>query len=292
MGKVVLRDFIGSKEDFIVKLPITIIGTIFMTIGINMFYLPMEILAAGVGGIGMILEYQLGIPTGVTMFLLNVPLFILAYFKLSKEFTFYTMLSSVLFSIGLIITRPYSNILQMDDMLLAAIFGGVFSGIGGGLLFRFGTSSGGLDILATFFKKAYNINVGSMLMAVNVVIVAIGAFSFGIEKAMYTVISLFVTYKIVDRIQLGFGEKKHIFIMTKHHEIIAQEIMDKVIRGVTFLDGQGAYSKDKMKIVYTVVNTRQIVKIKEIIKEHDPSAFMSISEVTEVKGEGFRTYNV
>ncbi|NLY21306.1 MAG: YitT family protein [Tissierellia bacterium] len=290
--KKTIVEMVGTKEEFRVKILATIFGITFISIAINMFYLPAGLLSGGVSGISMLLEYNIGVPTGITMLVFNIPLLLLAYLKLNKQFTFYTIVSTFLFTFVLMLTRPLQGILNLDDRLLSAVFGGVINGIGGGILFRFGTSSGGFDILASYMKKYYNINISSVLMTLNGVILSISAMLFGLERSLYTIIALFIGYRIMDRIQLGFGEKKQILIMSRYYEEIANEIIDNIDKGVTYLHGEGAYSNSELKIIYTVVNTRQIVMIKDIIKKYDNSAFMSISEVSEVKGRGFKTYNI
>ncbi len=286
-----LSSWTGTSEEFKIKMTATLIGVFFTAIGINLFYIPAGLLSGGVSGIGIIVEYLIKIPTGITMLLLNIPLLILSYFKLNRQFTFYTAVGSVMLSVFLMITRPIMGILNVNDILLASVFGGILNGVGGGILFRYGTSSGGFDIIGSYAKKYYNINVGTALMAMNGLILIMAAFIFDIEKSLYTIIAIIIGYRLVDKIQMGFGEKKQIFIMTREYEVIAKEIMN-MVRGVTFLKGEGAYTSNEIKIIYTVVSTREIMKVKGIVSQHDPAAFMSISEVAEVKGEGFKSYEV
>ncbi|MDO5725318.1 MAG: YitT family protein [Tissierellia bacterium] len=287
-----MKKYYGSKEEFLSKVFPLIMGCILMGASINMFYIPAKIISGGVTGIATIIEYQTGIPTGVSNFLINIPLFYISWKLLGKKFTFYMLFVTLTFTFFLIVTAPLQYLAVISDRLFNIIMGALICGSGAGLIFKYGACSGGFDIVAAVFKKFYNVNIGSMLMVINSVIVLVAAFIYGLEMALYTIFAMFLGNLMLDRVVMGVGEKKQVFIISKEYKKISQAIIEEVRRGSTLIDGQGAYTKENTKVIMTVVTTRQIVKIKEIIARFDDRAFMIISDASEVKGTGFISYSI
>lgn len=174
-----------------------------------------------------------------------------------------------------------------DDVLLSCVFGAILNGAGMGIMFRNGTCQGGLDVVAALAKKLYGINISKVLLAVNGVIITISGFVFTFNRAMYTLIGLFIAYQVLDKIQLGVGQMKQVFIMTTMSRPIAVAIMKKLHRGVTYLKGSGAYTENEMDVLYCIVDNHEFVMVRKIVDSIDPDAFMTISETVEVKGRGF-----
>ena len=161
-------------------------------------------------------------------------------------------------------------------------------GIGMGVLFRHGACQGGLDIVAAVCKKRYNINIGSALMAMNAIIISLASIKFGVLKGLYTVISMFVAYQVLDKVQTGADATKSVMIISKDYEELSYELMNKLERGATIIDSYGAWSKSDLKIIFMLVRPREIVDVKKITNAIDPNAFITIQDTNEVKGRGFK----
>lgn len=274
------------------KLLSVIIGELFCAIAITYFFVPHKLLSGGIGGISIMMQYLTNYSSGIFIFLFNIPLFIIGFRKLSKEFMFYTFISANLLSIYLMILKAVNFNFFIDDIILSAVFGGVINGIGMGIMFKYGTSQGGLDILAIIARREWNINIGSALLAMNMCIISVASILFGLKPGLYTIVAMYIGYQVVDKVISGFDEKKQFLIVSKKSHEIAQRIMVDPHRGVTFLQAKGAYTGDSKDVIYCVANKRQVVRIKQVVEEIDPSAFMSITAMTEVRGRGFATSEI
>ncbi|QUH21473.1 YitT family protein [Alkaliphilus sp. B6464] len=288
------RAFLSSKNISINmnKIGAIILGNLLCSIAINGFFIPNKLLSGGVGGVSIMIYYLTQIPTGLLIFLINIPIFLIGMRIVDKEFAAYSFISMFCLSFLMEITTGINKHIVLDDIILAAIFGAILNGIGMGILFRSRVSQGGLDIIAAIFKKKYSINVGTGLMLFNTVIVAVASTLFGLKPAMYTLIAMYVAYQVVDKVQEGLNQKKNVMIVSDKAEVMAEVIMDKLNRGVTFLQAEGGYSKSNKKVIYCILTTTQIAKLKEIIEEHDPKAFMAIQGIQEVQGSGFRNIGI
>lgn len=279
---------IKSKEDTLLKLISIFIGTLLSAIAINGFYVPNKLISGGVTGVSIILHFLVDMPVGILVFIMNIPLFLIGAKILDRKFIIYSFVSMISMSFLLTVTRGIDKYIMLDDLVLSAVFGGIINGIGMGILFRAKTSQGGLDIIAAIFKKKLNINLGSVLMTINTFIVGFSSILFGLKPAMYTLISLYIGYKVVDKVYIGIDTNNSVLIITDNPDVLPEKIHNTTGRGATFLKGEGAYSKKEKKIIYCTVKSTQIGKLKEIIKEHDPKAFITINSISEVKGKGFR----
>ncbi|NMM62397.1 YitT family protein [Clostridium sp. P21] len=276
-----------NKNDFIDFL-FTILGSFIGAIGINMFLIHAKLLSGGVTGLALIFQYLFKIQAGYVIILLNIPLFILSIIKLDKKFTIFSLVGTLAFSFSLILTQPISNILNINDSLLFCLYGGVVSGIGMGLVFAHRGSTGGFDIVCMLLKRKYtNFNIGRISFYINLVIVSISAFIFGLPSALYTLIAMYITSLVLDNIVKGFNQSKAVFIITKKEHIMSELIMIKLHRGVTYLYGEGAYNKDTKKILYCIVTLSQLPELKNIVTAVDEEAFMSIQDASEIHGKGF-----
>ncbi|WP_227762043.1 YitT family protein [Zhaonella formicivorans] len=262
-------------------------GTLLAALAVNGFLLPHKLLSGGISGVSIILQQLTGFPAGLSVFLLNVPIFILGYKKIDRDFVIFSLMGMGLFSAFLLLTKNISRSIVLDDTMLAAIFGGVINGIGLGLVFRSRASMGGSDILAVVIRKKSSINMGTILFAFNFVIVLSGSLLFGLKPALFTLISMYLSAVLLDRVQEGFDRKKSALIITSEPEKISQAIMQEVHRGVTIFFGEGAFTHHNRHILYTVVTTRQLAKLKAIVESLDPGAFMTVSDTAEVLGKGF-----
>lgn len=269
-----------AKETFIVTL-----GCMIMAFNINYFFLGNKLAQGGVGGLSLIIHYLSHIDISYIYFGLNVPLIIAAYIFLGKEFVVKTLYATVVLTISLKIFGNFRE--PLDEILMASILGGALNGIGIGIVFYAGGSTGGTDIIAKIINKYYGIALGKVLLAMDFIILSLVAFIFGKIIFMYTLISLIVTAKIVDLIQEGIYSAKGVTIITNKTEELKNRIMQDVERGLTIINAQGAYTQKDVSMLYCVVGKYQLMKVKNIVKEVDPEAFMIVSHVHEVIGKGF-----
>lgn len=281
------RNFL-NKED-IIDLLFTISGGVLCSIAVNMFLVKANLLGGGVTGLALISQYLLKVPAGYMIFLLNVPIFIISVKYMDKKFTIYSLVGIITFSLSLIITRPISNVLQINDQLLYCLYGGVINGIGGGIVFSHHGSLGGFDIISILIKRKYsNLDIGKISFGINLIIVCVGALVFGLPSALYTLIAMYVTTIVIDYIVKGLNRTKSIFIITDKEGEISEFIMQKLGRGVTYLYGEGAYTKDYKKILYCIVPSAQLPELKKIVTSIDNKAFIAISDASEIHGRGFK----
>lgn len=282
-------DYIKSQKDLIIDLLLMVLGCFISSLGVNFFLASSHLLSGGVTGIALIFQYLLGINSGIIVFLINIPLFLLSYFKLPKKFTFYSALGMLSFSISLIITAPFANLLVLDDILLSCIYGGITCGLGYGIVFSRNGSTGGTDIITMLLRKKFsNFNIGSLSFSINLLVVAIGASFFGIPIALYTLISMFAQSIVLDKVIKGVDSKHLLLILTEKEQQVIQYIIKDLHRGVTSLLAEGEYTHDKKKMLYCLVTSRQMVELKNTIHLIDAKAFITIIDVSEVKGRGFK----
>jgi uncharacterized membrane-anchored protein YitT (DUF2179 family) len=283
------------KTDLIkilMKLTSIFIGDLLCAIAFNGFFIPNQLLSGGIGGIAIVAHYLTNISTGLLIFIINIPIFILGSKAIDREFTIYSFISMLGMSFALGITEGINQYIKVDDILLAAIFGGALNGLGMGIMFRNRASQGGIDIIAAIAKKRLNINLGTVLMGVNILIIGTSSVLFGLKPAMYTIIGLYISYQIVDKVQIGLDTKKTVIIISDKGEELGNAIIQRLKRGATFLNGEGAYSKCNKKVIYCTILSSQLAKLKEIVEEVDPNAFVTVSDAQEVKGRGFKNVGI
>lgn len=263
-------------------------GCIIASLGVNLFLVNAQLLSGGATGVALILQYLYNIPSGITVFLINIPLFFVSYKMLNKKFTLYSAVGMMSLSISLMITKPLSSLVKVDDILLYCIYGGVLCGLGYGLVFSRNGSTGGTDIITMVLRKKYsNFEIGKLSFGLNCVIVFIGALIFGLPRALYTLISMFVQGIVVDRVINGFNSKKLLLILTEKEEEIIKYVIKDMNRGVTSLVAEGEYTHELRKMLYIAVTSAQMVPLKNKILRIDPKAFITIIDVSEVNGKGF-----
>lgn len=194
----------------------------------------------------------------------------------------------ILFSILLGLTQNIGDIIPVNDILLQSVFGGILAGIGSGLVFRTKSSQGGTDIIAAILKFKKNIQVKDTTLSINILIVLVSGVLFGMDLALYTLIEMFLSASAMNIVKDAMNSQKSVMVISRESESIAKDIMTIVHRGVTFLEAEGAYTKEKKRIIYCIVSSNEIPKIKEIALNYDKKSFISVNDVTEVKGRGFK----
>ncbi|MGG7143932.1 YitT family protein [Clostridium nigeriense] len=276
------------KKHMILDFILIFAGCIIASLGVNLFLVNAQLLSGGATGVALILQYLYNIPSGITVFLINIPLFFVSYKMLNKKFTLYSAVGMISLSISLMITKPLSSLVRVDDILLYCIYGGFLSGLGYGLVFLRNGSTGGTDIITMVVRKKYsNFEIGKLSFGLNCIIVFIGALIFGLPKALYTLISMFVQGIVVDKVINGFNSKKLLLILTEKEEEIIKYVIKDMNRGVTSLVAEGEYTHELKKMLYIAVTSSQMVHLKNKILRIDPKAFITIIDVSEVNGKGF-----
>lgn len=263
------------------------LGCLIASCSINLFLVPSHLLTGGATGIAIIFYYLADLPIGLQTFLYNIPLLIAAWKLMGREYTIDIIIGTAIFSFCLDATRFLNAYAPLDDVMLAAIFGGVFNGIGYGIVFRMDGSTGGFDIIGAIVKKFYALHMGGVIFAFNCMIMVVAGFLFGVAPAMFTLIMMFINATVTDKVIAGFNSRKAVLIVSEKAEQIAEDIILELGRGVTFLHGQGAFTHKERDVVFVAVTLTQVAKIKFIANDIDPNAFMIIMSASEVMGKGF-----
>lgn len=263
------------------------LGCLIASSSVNLFLVPAHLLNGGLAGIAIILYYFWELPMGAQIFVYNIPLLIASWKLMGKMYTVDILIGSTIFSVFLDATHFLIGAVPLDNVMLAAIFGGVFNGIGYGIVFRMDGSTGGFDIIGAIVKKYYSLHMGGVIFGANCLIILAAAVLFGVEPAMYTFISMFITATVTDKVIAGFNRRKAVLIISDKAEEIAGEIIVELGRGVTFLHGQGAFTHKERDVIFVAVNLTQVSKIKRIANAVDTKAFMIIMSANEVMGKGF-----
>ena len=281
-----------TKNENILNYIYIIIGTTILAAGVNMFLAKLKLVTGGLSGLAIIIEYITekhygrGIPLWFTNIAVNIPLLAIAIKLKGREFVGKSMFAAAYLSFALFYTSfiPAPQV----DFLLASIFGGVFVGTGLGFVLRASASTGGTDLAANIIKVYLkNVPIAKIILVIDSTIILIGAFVFGVEKAMYALISIYIVSKVIDSILEGINFSKAVFIISDYSKEIAEILMKDLNRGVTGINGTGMYTKGEKQVLFVVVGKNQIVPLQKMVKEIDNKAFITIADVREVLGEGF-----
>ncbi|EOC99541.1 YitT family protein [Caldisalinibacter kiritimatiensis] len=263
------------------------IGTVIMAISLNMLLEPNTIAPGGVTGLAIVIKKILNIPIDITNLAINIPLFIAGVLILGKAFGAKTLYATFALSFFIRIL-PQSNL--TEDLLLAAVFGGVLIGLGLGIVFKFGGTTGGTDLAGAILNKYFpGLSTATLMMIIDLCVVVIaGVVDKKIETSLYSIIALYILVKVIDLILEGLGYAKAFLIISNTPEELGEIILDELKRGVTVLRGKGMYTGKDRDVLLCVVNRSQITKLKEIVHEVDEKAFVMITDIHEVLGEGFK----
>jgi len=277
-----------KRYHFIQEYSYLIIGSLAIAFAFNIFLNPNGIAPGGVSGLSTIIQYKFGIEPAITQWALNIPLFIAGIILLGKKFGIKTVVGSVVLPFFVLLTKNVQPITH--SALLASVYGGVLVGIGLGFVFRGKASTGGTDLAAQILHKYTGISLGVAVLAMDGLVVFTSGIVFGPENALYALISLFLTSKTIDLVQIGLGYSKLAFIISDEQEKIGQVILHDLDRGATILNGKGAYTGARRDILMVVFDQKETIRLKEVIKSVDSSAFVIVTDTHEVLGEGFRAH--
>lgn len=258
------------------------IGAAIAAVALECFLVPNSIIDGGIIGISIMVDYILKSKAlGVVIFCLNLPFIFLALQKFGKKFVFNTFWGISMLSVFVFLCHGH---LVTNDLILAAVFGGVILGIGVGLILRNNGSLDGTEIIAIKLAPKLGFSIGEIIMAFNIFIFFSAGFLFGFDRAMYSMLTYFIAYKVIDVVLEGLNESKSIWVVTDYSKEIGDRIISQTGTSVTYIDAVGGYSGQPKRIVYCVVSRLEVMKIKQLVKEIDKTAFISIENVHEVEG--------
>lgn len=265
-----------------------LLGAFIIAIAIQLVLVPVHMLTGGVSGISIILNFLTGVDIWIWYMGLNIPIFIVGYKFVSRRFAFYSLIGMLALTFFLAICKNWQIDLGLDNLLLAGILGGVINGLGVGITLRSKGSTGGLDIIAVIISKFWGYKFGNIFFYVNLGILGIFLLTSNLELTLFSAISIFISSSVVNKVQLGANVSISAMIISCHCNDIAVEIIENLHRGCTYLTGRGAYTGEGKDIIMVIVSRRQLPRLKEIVFQIDPDAFITINEITEVLGRGFK----
>jgi len=259
------------------------VGSIICSASVNGILIPKQFFAAGFTGLALLLHYFFPIiSVSIIYALLNVPVFALGWMYVGRRFFAYSIIGLIVYSTALHTVQVQ---IQVHDKILSALLAGIMTGIGSGLILRSLGSAGGLDILSVILLKRFSISLGTSILGFNCMVLFFGGLFFSLERALYTLVFMYVSSKTVNLVVTGLSQRKSVIIISDKWERISREIMDRLHRGVTILHGKGAFTGKSEEILYIVITLAEISKLKRLVRDIDPDVFMVISDTAEVMGK-------
>jgi uncharacterized membrane-anchored protein YitT (DUF2179 family) len=272
----------GPLKQVVWNLCLICLGSVLVAVAINGILVPHHFVSGGFTGVTLVIHYLFpSLPLAVLYFLLNVPVFILGWTFVGRRFFLYSMVGMVIFSVAIALIHVP---LPVHDKILSALLAGIITGIGAGIILRSSGSAGGTDILSVILVNRFSIRIGTTILAFNTIVLTAASLIFSLDIALYTLIYIYVSSQIINLVLTGLSQRKAVFIISARWQEISREVLDKVGRGVTFIQGQGGYSGQDEHILYTVVTLRELHRIKEIIRQMDSNAFVVVHNTLEVMG--------
>lgn len=285
------KDKLFTRKWFI-SYGLIIMGTFLVSIGYVYFITPYKIVPGGIYGISIVLHHLFGLPVGMTALAFNIPLTIIGTRVLGPRFGAKTVVGFILTSVFVDVMSFFSEFRPLvdSDPLLSSIFGGAIVGVGVGLIFKSRATSGGSDVIAMIIARYTKLPLGQLMMGVDSLIVLIGFVAFrDWHIPLYSWITIFVMGKVIDAVLQGISYEKTIFIVSDEHQAIRDKIINDLNRGGTYLNAEGMYNGNQKKVIFTVVNRRELAMLEEFINKVDPKAFLTVMDANEILGQGFKS---
>ena len=280
------RKIDNPKIEKILEYIYILVGSAFVAIGFNLFLLPNRVASGGVSGISTILDATFGFEPAYVQWAFNIPLFIAGVVFLGKQFGFKTLIGTIFVPFVVYLTRNWEPATM--DPLLGSLFGGICIGLGLGIVFRGKASTGGTDLAAQIIHKFTGLSLGTCVALIDGLIVLAAAFVFDIERGLYALIGLYVTSKTIDIVQIGWGRSKMTMIITNKQKEVQDAILTEIDRGVTRLAAHGGFTNNERPVLMCVVDQTEFTKLKQVVRHIDPLAFVTVTDASEVLGEGFK----
>lgn len=278
----------GHYRPYAKKLLFIALANVICSIAFNGFLIPNHLLSGGAGGIAIMIHYLSDLPTSLLVVLINLPLFLLGGKFVDKEFAINSFISMIFFSLFLSLTNSISQYIVIGDRLVETVFGGLLNGIGMAILFKQNSSQGGADIVAAIVRKKLNVPIATVLMSINAIIITLSSFIFDLQTATFTLIGLFVAYRTLDRVLKGMNPEQNCMIISDKSDEISAAIIKDLNRSATLVSATGAFSHTNKQIIYCTLKNMEIGKLKHLLASIDPAAFVTITDLTEVRGGGFK----
>ena len=266
-----------------------IIGATVFGVGVQGFIVPHQLLSGGISGLSLIIYYitQGVLSLGAINFLLNIPVLYAAWRWLGRWYLGVTLFGTLYMSVIINVLAPMSTLELTHNPIIGGILGGLFSGLGLGIVYRGGGNTGGIDPIALIIRNRFGLQIGSILFGINMMILVAGAIVINIEAAATTLISTYLSAMVTNKVITGFNQRKAMFIISYKPVTICNLIIEKLGRGATILNGEGAYTHQPKQVIMVVVSLLQVARLKAAVEAEDPTAFMVITDAAEVIGTGF-----
>lgn len=263
-----------------------IVGTFLIAIATNGVLLPNKLLSGGVNGISMLLYFLFDFKVSLTVIVINIPLFILGAFYLKKSYLLYSLLGMLMLSFWIEITDHFY--IPTDNYLSIIVVAGLLHGLGTGIIFRANGSTGGTDIIAKIINQYFSINMATVTLCINSVIMLLSIYFFNINIAVITISTVFISSQVVNFVVDGINKKRTLYIVTDsdHYEQLSHKLLQELHRGVTMVPAIGAYTSHTKYILFTTVGVREVAKARQLVMEIDATAFMTVTETSQVIGNG------
>jgi uncharacterized membrane-anchored protein YitT (DUF2179 family) len=286
--RVLLRTRWGSVTGrALLNVALILAGSLCLALSVDIFLNPNNVVPGGFTALAMFANRLWGWPVGVTLLVMNIPFLIIGMRVLGMQFGPKTLFAAAASALAIDWLAPLVPTVQ-GEPLLYTLYGGLLYGLGMGLVFRANATTGGTEIPAKLLEHFYGIRMSSSLLAMDVVVLALAAFFFGLAPALYALIAAWVMVRVIDALETGFTAGNTAFIVTASPNEVCAGVLERLNRGVTILRGEGAYTGDERTVLFTAVNRRQVPELREIVRQADPDAFVVISPSNEVLGEGFK----
>ncbi len=269
-----------------------LLGTLIMALGLDFFLIPNKIAAGGVSGIATIFEFVFNIRASYSVILLNIPILLTAFFKVGRKYVLRSLTGTLMLALWMNLFEDFGALSR--DLFSSALLGGILTGTGMGLVIKYSYTTGGTDVIAGIMnKKNPHVSLGNLILFIDAVIIALSGIIFkSLDLALYAVVALGVSTKIVDNIVEGLDFAKQILIISENSEKIAKEIMDKLQRGVTGCEIRGMYTNKRNLMLMCIIKKNELLKVEKIVKETDKNAFVILNDVKKVYGEGFENIKI
>lgn len=287
------RTNLGNKRKSVGTAAVDILyftaGGALYALSVNMFTAPNDILPGGFTGVGTLLNHLFSVPIGTTVFLLNVPLFLISFRKFGLPFILKTVCATFLMSALIDLGAPFLPVYS-GDKLLSSLFGGILSGAGLGIVFLRGATTGGTDIVSKLLRLRFPaLSMGRMVLLLDLAVIAVSFFVYrSLESVLYSLVVIYVSAQCIDLVQTGLSHDKLLFIVTEKGEPAVREIVETLDRGVSVLDVRGGYTGTERKMLFCAVRASDVVRVTKTVRETDANAFIVISEISDILGEGFK----
>lgn len=266
------------------------LGAVLVAFALETFLINNAIIDGGITGISIMASYLSGVPLGVFLFVINLPFLIIGYRTIGKTFALSTLLGVITLSVTTTLLhdwKPFTN-----ETFLAAVFGGILLGVGTGIVIRAGGSLDGTEIVAILVNRRTPFSVGETVMFLNFFILGSAGFVYELDRALYSLVAYYIAFKTIDVVIEGFDESKSIWIISDNYREIGNTIVDRLGRGVTYLHGEGGYTGDEKSVIFCVINRLEEAKLKSIVIELDPSAFLAVGNIHDVRGGRFKKRDI